>query len=88
MSFTHTTFAQQNDFLFSGLEIEHNDLAITRIQKILINDRSEFETLSFNENQSTSQKDTSKIKWHYLGPFIGATLAVNISLYKIFQGAY
>ncbi len=36
----------------------------------------------------TTSGDTTRIKWEYLGPFIGAVAVTNLSLYYIFRDAY
>ncbi len=40
------------------------------------------------EHQNSSRNDSTRIKWEYLGPFIGAVIITNASLYYIFKGAY
>lgn len=38
--------------------------------------------------EKSNQNDSTRIKWEYLGPFIGAVVVTNASIYYIFKDAY
>jgi len=46
-------------------------------------------TISFhNLNSNRKENDSTRVKWEYLGPFIGAVVVTNASIYYIFKDAY
>ncbi|MEJ5305071.1 MAG: DUF2279 domain-containing protein [Ignavibacteria bacterium] len=47
-----------------------------------------FNISPIEKNTNQKNNDSTRIKWEYLGPFIGATVITNVSIYFIFKDAY
>lgn len=76
----------ENHLLFSDLQ--NNRI----LYKLNTSKTLQIDQLNYNteDTQAVEQTnfDSTRIKWEYLGPFIGATLITNISIYYIFRNAY
>ncbi|MCX8056681.1 MAG: YfiM family protein [Ignavibacteria bacterium] len=84
--------ASQNKIAL-GDENIFSELHRNRIFYLISNQNFQNLDFSFSNNQTKSQtkkqpQDSTRIKWEYLGPFLGGVLIANASIYYIFKDAY